>query len=506
MKHRILVSGLLVFMLLGIFSTPSAFDFSSIEDKVVEFSLDNGLKFIVLPKHDAPIVYIRLIVDVGGCNDPNDANGLAHMFEHMAFKGTKEIGTSNYKSEKKWMDEEDRIFELILEERAKRELADSTRLAELDEQMKIATDSAVQFIVTNEFSQIYESEGGTGMNAGTGYDMTIYIANYPANKLELWMAMESDRFINPVLREFYKEKNVIAEERRMTRESSPQGKLQEEMLSASFIAHPYGNSLVGPMSDIHNYYRPAAIEYFEKFYIPSNIVVSIVGDVDPNEVKKMAKKYFGKIPYKPKPKQVMTVEASQVSERKIVIRDKAQPMYWSSFHIPSTNHPDIVALDALADYMGQGRTSLLYKNLVKEKKIAMGAQAFAGFPGAQYPTLFCIISIPSKDHTNEESDQEILKIIEQVKTELIPVDELDKIKARAKASLINELSNLNGFASGLTFQLAYNELIKGDWRKLFSGLDEINALTPEDIQRVAKEYLDVNKRTLALLETQEDEE
>ncbi len=504
MRHRIFQAVILMFMLLGIFSAPSAFDFSSIESQVVEFSLDNGMKFIVLPKHDAPIAYFRLIVNVGGANDPNDASGMAHMFEHMAFKGTKEVGTTDYKKEKKWMDEEDRLARLILEEKAKRELADTTVLADLEKQLNLATDSAVQYIVTNEFSQIYESEGGVGMNAGTGYDWTVYIANYPANKLELWMAMESDRFINPVLREFYKEKNVIAEERRMGVESSPQGKLTEEMRAAAFRTHPYGQTIVGSMSDIQNFYRPTAVEYFEKYYIPNNIVVSIVGDVDPNEVKRLAKKYFGEIPFAPKPKQVMTVEAPQVSNRTVIVKDKAQPMYWSSFNIPSANHPDMVALEALADYVGQGRTSLLYKNLVKEKKIAMQAQAFAGYPGSKYPTLFCIISIPSKDHTNDESDTEILKIIEQVKAELIPMEELEKIKARAKANLINELSNLNGFASGLTFQLAYNELIRGDWRKLFGSLDEINALTPEDIQRVAIEYLDVNKRTLALLETEEE--
>lgn len=506
MKHQVFQLGVLVFMLLGICSMPAAFDFSSIESQVVEFSLDNGMKFIVLPKHDAPIVYFRLIVNVGAANDPNDAGGLAHMFEHMAFKGTKEIGTTNYKKEVKWMKEEDRLAGLILEEKAKMELADTTRLTKLNAELMAATDSAMQYVITNEFSQIYESEGGVGMNAGTGYDWTLYMANYPANKLELWMAMESDRFINPVLREFYKEKNVIAEERRMGIESSPQGKLLEEMRNAAFRSHPYSQTIVGSMSDIQNFYRPTAMEYFEKFYIPSNIVVSIVGDVDPDEVKRMAKKYFGKIPYKEKPMQVLTVEAPQVSQRTIIVKDKAQPMYWSAFHIPSANHPDMVALEALADYMGQGRTSLLHKNLVKEKKISIAAQAFAGYPGSKYPTLFCIISVPSKDHTNDESDVEILKIIDQVKAELIPEEELEKIKARAKANLVNELSNLSGFVSGLTFQLAYNEAIRGDWRKLFTGLDEINALTPEDIQRVANEYLDVDKRTLALLETEEDEE
>jgi predicted Zn-dependent peptidase len=504
MRCRKFQLGILIFAILGIISAASAFDFSEIENQVEEFTLDNGLKFIVLPRHDVPVVYLRTIVNVGSANDPKDEAGLAHMFEHMAFKGTKEIGTENLEAEMKWMEKEDSIFAQILEERAKRELADSAKLADLEAKLKVAVDSANAYVITNEFMQIYSREGGVDLNAGTGFDMTAYLANYPANKLELWMAIESDRFLNPVLHEFYKEKEVIAEERRMTRESSPQGKLREELTATAFMTHPYGRSGIGPMSDIKNYYRPSAIAYFKKFYVPSNMVVAVVGDVEVKNVKTLAEKYFGRIPYSPKPKQVMTIEAPQYAERRTVVKEKAQPMSWCAFHVPSARHPDMVAINALADYLGQGRTSLLYKKLVKEDKIAIQVMAFTGYPAEKYPTLFSIISIPAKDHTNEECDQEIIKIIEQVKSELIPDEELDKIKARAKADLVNEIAQSGGIFSGLAFNLAYYEIVHGDWRAIFQQIKDINALTAEDIKRVANDYLDINRRTLALLEPEEE--
>ncbi len=491
-------------VLLVIFAanTATAFDFSKIEKQVVEFQLDNGLRFVVLQDNEAPVVYFRTIVKVGGASDPRGMAGIAHMFEHMAFKGTREIGTNNPTEELAWMAVEDSLFGLILKEEAKLENADQARLDELRAELKTATDSATSFVETNAWGTIYQEYGGVDLNAGTGYDQTMYIANYPANRLELWFAMESDRFSNPVLREFYKEKEVIAEERRMSRESSPQGKLMEELLGAAFLAHPYGMSLIGPMSDINHYYRPEALAFFEQYYVPSNMVISIVGDVDINRVKKLAEQYFGPIPYQPAPMPVLTEEAPQNGFRKVVVKDKAQPIYITGFHIPGGNDPDFVALEALADYLGQGRTSLLYKDLVKEKKIAIQAAAFAGFPGDYYPTLFGVLAVPSKDHSNEENDQAIVEIIEKLKSEAIPEAEMEKIKARAKASLINQISN-NGGWGGMASQLASHELLYGGWEKLFKRLDAINALTADDLKRVANKYLDINKRTTALLEPEE---
>ncbi|SYZ73461.1 Peptidase M16-like protein [Candidatus Zixiibacteriota bacterium] len=482
------------------FSTAFSFDFSKVENQVKEYQLDNGLKIIVMPRHDAPVASFITMVNVGACDDPKGQAGIAHLFEHMAFKGTKTIGTTDYGKEKKWLDEEDRIYGQIRQEKARLDLADTARLTLLNNELQKVMDSAGQYVKVNEFGQIIEREGGVGLNAGTGYDNTTYYINYPANRAELWMAMESERFIDPVLRELYKEKQVIAEERRMSRESSPMGKLQDELLASAYTAHPYHRSLIGPMSDIQNFNRPDAIAFFKKYYVPKNMVVAIVGDVDPEQMYILAKKYFGRIPAAPKPEPPMTIEAPQTAERRVTVRDKAQPIYFCTFHIPDGRSADMPALEALSDYLGQGRTSLLNKSLVKEKKIAVRAMAFAGFPGNKYPTLFGIMAIPSKDHTNEENEAEVAKLVEKVKTDLISAEDMEKIKARAKATLINGLSS----NQGLAMILAYYETVLGDWHRPFHELDRVDALTPDDIKRVANEYLVWDHRTTGLLESETD--
>ncbi len=497
MHRKSLLMELIIVLCLGFISTTWAFDFTQVEKKVVEYNLDNGLKVLVLPRHDAPVVSFATIANVGGVDDPKGANGIAHMFEHMAFKGTKEIGTSDFKKESKWMTDEDKIYGMIRAEKEKGLRADSATLAGLDKQLQSASDSASQYIKVNEFGEIYNREGGVGLNAGTSYDFTVYHVSFPANRLELWMAAESDRFLNPVLREFYKEKQVIAEERRMSRESSPQGKLQEVFIADAFISHPYHNTLIGPMSDIQNFDRETALAFFKKYYVPSNMIIAIVGDVNPEEVHVLAKKYFGRLPAAPKPEPIMTVEPPQNAEKRIILKDKAQPLYLCGFHIPEENHPDKPALDALADYLGQGRTSLLYKSLVKDKQIAVQTMAFAGFPGNKYPSLFGIVAVPSKDHSNAENEAEIIKQIEIVKTELIPDADVQKIKARAKANLINSLTS----NEGLAFQLAIASVVTGDWHRVFHDMERIDAVTADDIKRVANKYLNLDGRTVAMLES-----
>jgi len=502
MKHIRLI--LLALLIPTIFAASSfAFDFAEIEQQVIEHKLDNGLTFIILPRHDAPVVSFVTHVNVGCSDDPMGSMGMAHMFEHMAFKGTRQIGSTDIKKESKWMEEEDRIFQLILDERAKGPLADSIRLAGLEEQLAAATDSALQYVVTNQFSQIAGREGGVGLNAGTSMDYTAYYISYPSNKLELWMAMESDRFANPVLRELFKEKQVVAEERRFRITSSPSGKLfWGEYIGLAYNAHPYGKSLIGEMSEIQNYNRPVMEHQFDKYYVPRNIAIGVVGDIDPDEVIRMAEKYFGRLKDRPAPRALMIDEEDPFGTRTSILHEKAQPMFITGYHMPSIKHPDFVALDALAGYLGSGRTSVLYKNLVKGQQSAVDVSAFVGFPGRKYPTLFSIFCVPSNDFTNTQNEEVILAEIEKVRTELIPEEELDKIKAQAKAAFINGLGSNSGMAS----QLAAHHFYMGGWREMFKELERVNALTTEDIKRVANKYLDPEKRVVAYLEKPEEEE
>ncbi|MBU8933065.1 MAG: insulinase family protein [candidate division Zixibacteria bacterium] len=489
----------LVCLMLLVAATASAFDFSELENSVGEYTLKNGLKVLIMERHDAPVVSCLTYANVGGSDDPKEYSGMAHMFEHMAFKGTKSVGSKDIDKELELIAIEDSVFLELRTERKKGRFADSTRIAALEAAYDSAREASYELIEPNEFGNIIEREGGVGLNAFTSYDETVYFFSLPSNKVELWMALESERFLNPVLREMYKERDVVAEERRMRTESNPIGKLIEDFISTSFKAHPYGRPIVGHMSDIQNYSRDAAIEYFEKYYGPSNLTIAIVGDVKTKDVLKLAKKYWERIPYRPAPELLATVEPEQKGERRVAIEDPAQPFYIVGWHIPEATHPDRPALDALTDYLGQGRTSLLYKNLVKEKKAALNIGAFGGFPGDKYPGLVAVYAMAAAEHDNPELEAEIFAEVEKLKTELIPAEEIEKIKARAKAQFINGMDDNNGIA----MQLAAYQTRWGNWRELFRELDRINAVTAEDIQRVAIEYLTKKNRTVGMIIHQE---
>ena len=483
--------------LMAVASIAYGFDVTALQKSVSEYTLKNGLKILVMERHEAPVVSFVTYVNAGSADDPKGYSGLAHMFEHMAFKGTTTLGTKDYGKERKLIQVEDTLFMALRAERNKGRLADTTKVAKLQKEYEAAREASYQLVTPNEFGNVIEREGGEGLNAGTMSDATIYFYNLPSNKVELWMSLESERFLNPVLREMYKERDVIAEERRMRIESSPVGRLIEEFETLSFKVHPYGVPGIGAMSDIQYYSRTEAQAFFDKYYVPSNMVVAIVGDVNSQDVYKLAEKYWGRIKYTPPPDRIATVEPPQIGERREILEDPAQPFYLVGWHVPEATHADRPALDAMTQYLASGRTSILYKSMVKEKKMAVAVQAFVGFPGNKYPTMACVFAVPSQGHTNDECEKEILDRVEKLKTELMPADELNKIKARAKADFINQLEENSGLASQLT---AYQTLW-GDWREMFRELDRINAVTSEDVQRVAKQYFTTINRNVAMINT-----
>ncbi len=465
------------------------------EKKVEKVTLSNGLVALLLEKHDAPVVSMVTFADVGAANEVKGITGIAHLFEHMAFKGTEMIGSKDITAEYKAMKKEDETFNAWLAEYRKGDEADSLKLAKLQADHKKAVETAREHVVSNALIQAIEIEGGSGINAGTGYDGTIYFYNLPSNKLELWMSLESDRFLDPVLREFYTEKNVVMEERRLRVESSPFGKLLEEFIAAAYKAHPYGEPIVGHMSDLVTITRQDALDFFNTHYTPQNIVLAIVGDFEPADVKKMLQTYWGRIPAGPEREPVDTVEPPQLGQKRIEIEDQMQPVVIVGYHRPDRKHKDSVVLDAISDILGSGRTCRLYKSLVKEKKIAIQTQAISGITFLKYPGMFAFVAVPARGHTVEECEEAMYREIDRLKTEPVTQEELVGVKTRAK---VNFLRSLDG-NQGLAFQLALSEGLDGDFHTMFEQVEKIEAITPADIQRVAKQIFKRRNRTVAMI-------
>src|SRR3954468_6410528 len=364
--------------LAAVLAAPAQESFQQVQSRITEFTLANGLRFIILERHQAPVASFYTYVDAGSAQEKTGLTGLAHMFEHMAFKGTTTIGTKNFNEEKNSLERVDATFKALQKERDKGRKADPEAIKKLEGEFKAAQDTAGQFVVSNEFGSAIEQAGGRGLNASTASDRTDYYFSLPSNSAELWFFLESERFRDPVFREFYKERDVVMEERRMRTDSNPIGKAVEEFLGVAYKAHPYGQPTIGHMSDLQNLTRKDAIDFFKTYYQPSNMIVSIVGDVDPKEMKRLAETYFGRISSAPKPEPVRTIEPPQEFERRVAMRLNAQRLFILGYHKPGTDDPDHAVLIALGSPLCGVRSSRLNTAMVQQKKLAV--QAFGG-PG-----------------------------------------------------------------------------------------------------------------------------
>lgn len=461
------------------------------EKNVTEFNLPNGLHFIVLQRPQAPVVSLVTRVDVGAANDEAGRTGLAHMFEHMAFKGTDTLGTTNWAAEKKLLAEIEAIYDKIDAEKNKGPRANKATIAKLMEDVTATVKKADGYVDKEAYSRVISQNGGVGMNAGTSVDSTTYFYSLPANRVELWFLLTSQVFRGPIMREFYKERDVVREERRMRFESNPQGKMQEALLQTSFLAHPQ-RSLIGWATDIENLRASEADVFFKKYYTPGNMVMVLSGDVDPKEVRRLADIYFAPLPAGPPPPRILTEEPKQEGERRTIIETEAQPFLWMAYKRPTGIHPDDAALNVLASALSSGRTGVMYKEMVEERKLALGAAVFSNFLSEKYPGLLTFVSVPAVGKTVEENEKAFHEIIERVKTKKIDDVVLNRVKTQVRASLIRGLdSNM-----GLAMQLAENYQLYGDWRNMFKQIGEIEKVTADDVMRVAKTYLLDSGRTV----------
>jgi len=488
MKGAVILAALLA---LTAGSALSAQVLDRMKAQVHERTLKNGMKFIVMEQREAPVASFHVYADVGSAQESYGITGLSHILEHMAFKGTTTVGTRDYAAEAVILDEMDRVHAELSREKG-RIRPDEKRVGELQARFEELQRQAKEFVVNNEYFDMVMQQGDTGVNAYTSFDATQYTNSLPANKLEFWMAVTSDRFLNPVFREFYKEREVIMEERRLSVETQPIGKLIEDFMATAFKAHPYHHHVIGHMSDLRAITRQDVKDYFRKFYAPSNLTAAVVGAVDAAEVFRLAELYFGRIPSGPRPEPLRTVEPEPWGERRVAVRAQSQPVLLLGYHKPEARHADNGALDALANILGQGRSSRLWERLVKKEQVAAQVACFNNFPGDKYPNLIAFFSMPSKDKTAAQSLELIDAEIERIKKEGVTPQELAKYKQSAKKSLIDGMKSNSRLAALLT----RTDVVKGDWRLLFDELAAIERITAADVQRVARAYLVSDRRTV----------
>jgi predicted Zn-dependent peptidase len=352
-------------------------------------------------------------------------------------------------------------------------------------------------VVPNAFGKLVEQNGGEDMNAFTSYDETGYHYSLPENRLELWAYLESERFLHPVMREFYKERNVVIEERRLRTDSSPFGRLLEQFTEEAFAAHPYHRPTIGWMSDLNHFSATDAQKFFDTYYVPANMVVAVAGDIKAAQAMPILEKYFGRLPTRPQPDETATTEPPQNSERRVILKDRSQPIYIEGYHRPDYLSKDDAVFDAITDLMSEGRTSRLYRSLVRDKKIASFSEGLTGYPGIKYPHLFAFLAVPLPGHSPQEMADAIHAEIDRLKKEDISDDELKMIKTRSKANLIRGLADNQGLATQLaTYQTRY-----GDWRELFHSVDRIDQVSKADIRRIANQVFTDTNRTVGQIET-----
>jgi predicted Zn-dependent peptidase len=476
--------------------TAKAQDLASFEKRTTVKVLPNGLTLIVCERPEAPVFSFYTLVDAGSADDPQGDSGLAHMFEHMAFKGSTEIGTTNYPAEKIALAKVEVAYAAYDAEFRKRVGQDPVKLAQLHKVFLDAQAAAEKYVIPNQFSEIAEQNGAVGINASTSEDSTQYFWSMPSNRLQLWAYLESQRIGHPVEREFYKERDVVQEERRMRIDSSPIGRMVEQLLATAYVAHPYGRSGVGWESEISQVTATEAAAFHKKYYVPSNIVIAVVGDVKASTAMPILEHYFDPIPAGPKPEPMTTIEPPQFAEKSVVIKEATQPFYIEAYHRPDYRDPDDAVYDAIADIFSNGRTARLYRSLVRDQRIAAEAEGMSDFPGEKYPNLFAVYAVPLPGHTPEEMRTAIHKQLDLLKTQDVSDEELARFKTRARADLLRGLADNDGLAQ----QLAEYQTRYGDWRELFRQLNKIDAVNKADIRRVANKIFIASNRTSAQID------
>ena len=460
-----------------------------LEKDVFVSKLDNGVTVIIYRRGHAPVFSGSISVRVGGVDEQPGSTGISHMLEHMAFKGTKSIGSKDSERELQLLD---RLEDLVAKEKQVSELS-KEELAlrqKLEKQLKEIADD-------NALDRIYREIGSEDLNATTGSETTDYFVSMPRSAFELWCKLEADRLVNPVMRQFYPERDVVLEERRMRFEDSPGGKIYEAVLGAAFKVHPYGKPVIGYESDLRGLTARMTADFHRQFYHGGNITVAIVGDVDPDRDLDLIEDYFGQVPAGVTIPRSIPAEPEQTEERVVSLNLPSNPQLVLAYKKPNYPHPDDAPLTVLGELLAGSRTSVLYKNLVQKEQTLSGIDYFEA-PATGFPNLLIFQAVPRFGVSNQQAKERIEQELSNFLASIVSEAELTKVKRGLSRSYIEELDSNIGLARSLaTTQTVYN-----DWTAHIRWFDEMVKVSPEDVQRVGRQYLKPERRTTAFLETQ----
>lgn len=503
MKNKITKISLFILFLISVnYATSMLYaetkaDIHTIRDHMVsrikKYTLDNGLRIILMKNGTTPTVAAYLKLGVGSANEPFGQAGTAHFLEHLLFKGTHSLGTLNYEKEKLYLDQIFADGEKIdsinrkladpLLNSAKREQLKAYK-KKIEQRMQFLQKNHRRFVLSEEDSTVYTIAGQVGYNAYTSADVTNYQIKLPKNRLELWAYIESERFLHPVLREFYKEREVIQEERRMRYDSKPASLLYELYLKTAYGMSPYGKPVIGFSSNMPRLRYTETRDFFERHYIPSRMVITIVGDIDFEETFRLLNKYFSRLPAKQEPEfPPIEYEPSPGRKTAELVADHS-PYLITGWSKPGLGHKHNNAFEVTAKLLAGGNSSRLYKRLVIEEKISPYVYAYNGNPGEKLHNQFTVFAGMFKHEDYDKALKIINEEIEDLAKNGPTQKELDRVKNRFLASLVDSLKAKAGLAN----QLSWYEVMYHDYRVLFDDLEAIEKLKPEDISDAVKTW------------------
>ncbi|MBP7901225.1 MAG: insulinase family protein [Spirochaetes bacterium] len=459
---------------------------------VESFALSNGLKVVIVKNEDVAVVSCRLYYFVGSMYEGPGTSGLSHMYEHMMFKGTKILGTKDYKKELPYIKKMDAVAANIQKLKDAGASDDDARIVEMKKEIYSLLAEQRKYIKKDEIWETYQKNGGSKLNAWTSDYLTAYLVTLPKNKVELFYWIESDRMQNPVLREFYSERDVVAEERRMRYDNQPVSSYYENLLARFYTVHPFRIPTIGYMSDIQSYTRSKMEEHVRRYYTPDNAMIVLSGNIDAKKARADIEKYFGKIPRAEKPKQtVVTREPEPAGETRFIVRGESEPRIDIMFHIPPYPHNDVFTLDVIEGILG-GRSGRLYKRLVDDEKLCTDADASNSF---RLHGGYFIISASLIDGADPSAVERIIyDEIDKVKTTLPSDNEMERVKNSIRYSYLSSLKSLESISD----QIARFQAL-GDWKGMFDYTDRIISVKKDELPAAASKYLVREKQTAGVL-------